>query len=72
MQLFWVPSAENVIAQQDIGGVTMADELERSKGIASVVHAFLSFVPTELREMLGFFTEFVLMGALPVSLDFQG
>lgn len=45
----------------------MADESEKSKGIASILHAFLSFIPTDLREMVGFFTGFVLMLALPIA-----
>ena len=45
----------------------MAEESEKTKGIASVVHAFLSFIPSELREMVGFFTGFALMIALPIA-----
>lgn len=43
----------------------MAEDSEKSKGIASIVHAFIAFIPHELREMVGFFTGFVLMMVVP-------
>lgn len=45
----------------------MADDTEKSKGITSVIHALLSFIPADLREMVGFFSGFVLMFAVPAA-----
>lgn len=45
----------------------MAEETEKSKGIASIVHALLSFVPSEIREMLGVLSGFVLLFAIPAA-----
>jgi hypothetical protein len=45
----------------------MADETEKTKGITSVIHALLSFIPSDLREMVGVFSGLVLAFAVPAA-----
>ncbi|MCZ8252254.1 MAG: hypothetical protein O9318_07275 [Hylemonella sp.] len=45
----------------------MADETEKTKGITSVIHALFSFIPSDLREMVGVFSGLVLAFAVPAA-----
>ena len=44
------------------------DQETMGKGFSSVIHALLSFIPANLRDMVGFFSGMVLVLAIPAAL----